>query len=108
MKVATATVEYMNSELKVYNDACATLRLKDVLNAGMTTKTAALTDEQHTYYALTFRTSPGDAVFQAAVEWLGVEVRMDSDILRLNAYRRHSGCIEHVVYKKWCYCVGTR
>ena len=98
----------MNSRLKVYNGTCATLRLKDILNAGMTTKTAALTDKQHTYYALTFKTTPGDAVFQAAVEWLGEEVRIDTDILRLNSYRPHSGCIEHLIYKKWCYCVGTR
>jgi len=108
LKVAKATVEYMNSQLKVFNDTCATLRLKDVLNAGMTTKTAVVTDEQQSYYTLTFRTSPGDAVFQGAVEWLGAQVRTDSDILRLNSYRLHAGCIEHVIYKKWCYCVGTR
>jgi len=91
----------------VYNGECATLRLTDVLNAGMTTKKAAVTDEENTYYALTFRTTPGDAVFQAAVEWLGVNVRTDSDILRLNEYQFHAGCIEHIIHKKWCYCVGT-
>ena len=97
----------MNTQLRVYNGKCATLRLTEVLNAGMTTKKAAVTDEESTYYALTFRTNPGDAVFQAAVEWLGVEVRTDSDILRLNEYQSHAGCIEHIIHKKWCYCVGT-
>jgi len=109
VNVAEAAVEYMNIELRVYNGTCATLRLKDVLNAGMTTQTAPLTADQHIFYALTFRTTPGDGVFQAAVEWIAEDVRIDRDmILRLNAYRPHSGCIEHIVYKKWCYCVGTR
>ena len=106
-EVANATVEYLNTQLRIYNGKCATLRLTDVLDAGMTTKTTAVTNEQHTYYALTFRTSPGDAVFQAAVEWLGEEVRTDSDILRLNAYQSHAGCVEHIIHKKWCYCVRT-
>ena len=91
----------------MYNNSCATLSLKAVLNAGMTNKTTAVTAEQHVYYTLTFQTTPGDAVFQAAVEWLGLEVRTDSDILRLNSYRQQAGCIHHIVHKKWCYCVGT-
>jgi len=105
--VATATVEYINTQLSVYNNKCAPLRLRTVINAGMTTRTAAVTAQQHIYYTLTFRTTPGNAVFQAAVESLGVEVRTDSDILRLNAYRQHAGCIQHIIHKKWCYCVGT-
>ena len=105
-RVATATVEYINSQLSAYNK-CATLRLKEVINAGMATK-AAVTAQQYVYYTLTFRTTPGDAVFQAAVESLGDEVRTDCDILRLNAYRQQAGCIHHIVHKKWCYCVGTR
>jgi len=108
MKVANATVEYINNQLRAYNGKCATLRLKDVLNAGMTTKTTDVTGEQaHARYTLTFRTSPGGAVFQAAVEWLGVKVRTDSDILRLNEYRSHAGCIKHIIHKKWCYCLRT-
>jgi len=106
-KVAKATVDYMNSQLMVYKDRCAPLRLKDVLNAGMTKKTSAVTAEHHVYYTLTFSTTPGQAVFQAAVEWLGVQVRTDSDILRLNEYRPHAGCIQHILHQKWCYCVGT-
>ena len=106
--VANATVEYMNNQLMVYNNTCATLRLKDVLNAGMTKKTTAITSEQRVYYTITFRTTPGVAVFQAAVEWLGVEVRTDGDVLRLNSYQPHAGCIHHIIHKKWCYCVGTR
>jgi len=97
----------MNGQLSLYNGKCATLKLQTVLNAGMTSKTAAVTAQQHIYYTLTFQTTPADGVFQAAVEWLGVEVRTDSDILRLNAYRQHAGCIQHIVHKKWCYCVGT-
>jgi len=100
-------VEYINSQLSVYNKSCATLRLKAVLNAGVTNETTAITAEKHVYYTLTFTTTPGDAVFQAAVEWLGVQVRTDSDILRLNSYRQHAGCIHHILHQKWCYCVGT-
>jgi len=103
--VAKATVEYLNSQLTVYNNTCATLRLKAVLNAGMTKKTSAMMGEEHVYYTLTFRTSPGDGVFQAAVQWLGVKVHTDTDILRLNEYRPHAGCIQHVLHQKWCYCL---
>jgi len=97
----------MNKELRVYNGKCATMRLKAVLNAGMTMKTTAVTAKEHIYYTLTFRTAPGDGVFQAAVQWLGENVHTDSDILRVNEYRSHSGCVRHIIHKKWCYCVGT-
>ena len=97
----------MNTQLRVYKGKCATMRLTSILNAGMTTNTTALTDEQNTYYALTYITSPGDAVFQAAVEWLGAKVRTDSDVLRLNEFHHQAGCIQHIIHRKWCYCVRT-
>jgi len=105
--VAKATVEYVNNQLSLYNDTCAKLRLTAVVNAGMTTKTTAVTGEQNIYYTLTFRTTPGDGVFQAAVQWLGAEVHTDADVLRLNEYRSHSGCVQHILHQKWCYCRGT-
>jgi len=83
------------------------MRLTDVLNAAVTTNMTAVTDEQSIHYALTFKTSPGGAVFQAAVEWLSVEVRTDSDVLRLDEFHTHAGCIKHIIHRKWCYCVGT-
>ena len=106
-RVARATVEYINTQLIVYNNTCATLQLEAVLNAGMTSKMTAVTEEKHIYYTLTLRTSPGNAVFQAAVEWLNVSIRTESDILRLNSYKQHAGCVQHILHKKWCYCVGT-
>ena len=106
--VARATVEYINTQLMIYNNSCATLQLEAVLNAGVTSRRTAITAETHLNYTLTFRTSPGNAVFQAAVEWLGVNVRTQSDILRLNSYREQAGCVQHIVHKKWCYCVVTR
>ena len=107
-KVARATVEYINTQLMIYNNSCAKLQLETVLNAGVTNRTTAIIAEKHVYYTLTFRTSPGNAVFQAAVEWLGVNVRTESEILRLNSYREQAGCVQHIVHKKWCYCVVTR
>jgi len=107
-RVARATVEYINTQLMVYKNLCAKLQLEAVLNAGMTDRTTAITVEKHVYYTLTFRTSPGNAVFQTAVEWLGVKVRTQSDILRLNSYREQAGCVQHILHKKWCYCVVTR
>ena len=105
--VARAVVEYINSQLKIYKNSCAALQLEAVLNAGVTNRTTAVTAEKHVYYTLTLRTSPGNAVFQAAVEWLDGNVRMESDILRLNSYREHAGCVRHILHKKWCYCVRT-
>ena len=106
-RVARAVVEYINSQLKVYKNSCATLRLEAVLNAGVTNRTTAVTAEKHVYYTLTLRTSPGDAVFQVAVEWLDGSVRMESDVLRLNSYKEHAGCVQNIVHKKWCYCAGA-
>jgi len=97
----------MNHQLTMYNSKCLTLQLAAVLNAGMTNSTTAINSEKHIYYTLTLQTSPGNAVFQAVVEWLDVNVRMQSDILRLDSYKKHAGCIQHIVHKKWCYCVGT-
>ena len=107
-RVARATVEYMNTQLKVYN-SCVALKLEAIHNAGVTNKTTAtaINLEKRVYYTLTFQTSPGNAVFQAVVEWLDAAVRMESDILRLTSYEKHAGCVEHIVHKKWCHCVGT-
>ena len=103
--VARAAVEYINTQLMVYNNLCATLQLEAVLNAGVTNRTTAITADKHVYYTLTFRTSPGSIVFQAVVEWLGVEMRTASDILRLSRHQQHAGCVKHILHEKWCYCV---
>ena len=106
-RAARAVVDYINAQLMVYNNSCATLQLDAVLNAGMTNRTAAITADKHVYYTLTLRSRPGNAVFQAIVEQLGGNMCTERDILRLNSYKEHAGCVEHILHKKWCYCVGT-
>ena len=95
--------------------SCAILRVAHVIEARVTHQVAAVTGQQFAFYTLTYRTSPGDGVFQAMVKHVNASssnnrsatVEVHGDILRLNSYSRNSGCVHHIIHKKWCHCTGS-
>lgn len=99
--------------------SCATLRLVDIIEARNTRQQAAMTGLPKAFYTLTYRTSPGGGVFQAIVAHVNTNssssnsnssttVEIHSDVLRLNSYAGNSGCVQHIVYKKWCHCESSK
>jgi hypothetical protein len=105
--VARRTVDLMNSRLSVYNGSCSRLSLRSVDEARLTNQTS-VTNHQ-IFYTLTFRTEPGEGLFQAMVGRLpdgAIVIR--ADILRISPYAPYAGCIVHIVHKKWCHCSSIR
>ena len=103
IRIATATVQYINSALAVYGATCSSLRLARGTEARITNNTSAMTSS--VFFTLTFQTQPGAGLFQAVVEPLaGSDIAVRGDILRINKYGGQAGCIQHVVHQKWCCC----
>jgi hypothetical protein len=106
--VANKTVTSMNNQLQTsYKGLCSILRLQSIVEARVTNQTAAT--NRRIYYTLTFKTEPGEGLFQAMVERLkSGMVMILGDVLRLSPYAAHAGCINHIQHKKWCDCVDRK
>jgi hypothetical protein len=64
--------------------------------------------ESATRFLISFRTEPGNALFEARVDYKNPnDIKILGDVLRTNAYGNQSSCIDHAdrVRRLYCYCI---
>lgn len=122
---ATALVDTLNKILKPFEDVCAVLRLKDILDARfgqandivlrfvkhqndvinrhvvLGEKISAPVD-----YLIIIRVEPSAGVFEGTVRYDSMDgtYKVLDDISRLNVYGNQSICIDNARVRKFCYC----
>lgn len=111
LKAAAFSVQYINEQLIGYAD-CAKLSLAEIYNARVHSSADQLLGNKHYSrdYTIAFRTSPGDATFEATVrQHLSKKSKsfyfnITGTISRINLYGRQSLCVTDFHLKLYCYC----
>ena len=66
------------------------------------------TVESATRFLISLRTKPGDALFEARVDYRGPnDIKILGNVLRTNAYGNQSSCMDHKdrTWRIYCYCI---
>lgn len=124
-KVANNMIKEINTQLNVVSKKCAFLRLgkiKTAIKLLPSEKVLRFKESKNDVinrfvkygdrskaqvnYQLTFSTVPGDALFEATMQFdeRDDSYKMISDISRINEYGRQSNCIDVHKLRKFCYC----
>jgi len=110
--VVSAAVQKLNT-LLARHVQCSQLEKGEITsayNVGLLQPYAAGLSDKPLEYAVTFKTIPGKALFEATVmstSSLGNGSRIWNilgDISRVNAYGNQSHCVDDYTLKKYCYC----
>ena len=103
---ASAALDAVNTIVRRVSALCARLSLAAVTNALLGAPRVGAADGT-LVYMITFRTRPGDALFEATVVFTTATstYSVAPDISRINKYGNQSHCISEPVARKYCYCV---
>ena len=106
--IANATIQHINSEMRIHGGACAPLELERITKA----EVSRWNIESEPLYSIVFEVSPSGGYFLAKVyhtpgSSIGGKhgIKLFSDISRVNRYGHQSDCIHHALHISWCYCV---
>ncbi|XP_061195420.1 uncharacterized protein LOC133203670 [Saccostrea echinata] len=126
-KIASYMIKNINSQLIEVSNKCAFLKLGKIKTAVKLLPSEKVLRFQESKndvinrfvkygnrskaqvnYQLTFSTVPGDAVFEATMQFDEVDhsYKMISDISRINAYGKQSVCIDVHKLRKFCFCTS--
>lgn len=125
VKVSSYMLKEINRQLEVVSNKCAVLKLGKIVNAlKLLPSEKVLRFEQskndvinrfvsyglrskaQVNYQVTFSTVPGDALFEATMQFdeRDDSYKMISDISRINEYGKQSTCIDVHKLRKFCFC----
>ncbi|XP_042203058.1 uncharacterized protein LOC121853162 [Homarus americanus] len=105
--VTKFVVKQLNKDLSDY-PACVKLTLDKITRGRVGTATNSTTPKNSNSVVMTFSvvfvTTPGGAEFESTVKYHQENYQLVSDVSRINPYGNQSHCINHSVFRKYCYC----
>ena len=107
-KATAFLVSKINRDLSSHKNICALLTLTEIRSAQIQKANAAINIKtlQKITYQVTFRTAPGDGLFQATVSQSipSNNYTVLGDISRINRYAGQSDCVFDPRMRLYCYC----
>ncbi|XP_054717820.1 uncharacterized protein LOC129227305 [Uloborus diversus] len=108
VSAAQSIVDHVNSLIaeagKEFSDRCAVLSVGKVTMAHLIEQMEDLPQNEAQKIRVVVEAEPSGALLEATVLHQEGKIEIINEVSRLNPYADQSGCIKHVILRKYCFC----